>query len=385
MSSGFILSDCFGEEVCAMKKRFIRFWEQIDSLDDKIYYSTMFVGCIATFLAFITGLAQSISVVAISTTLIASGWMPIMLIVGIARPKLLPVCRVVLIVVLNFFLLPPAYFVCGGLTSGMPLFFLVSLFLTAVLLRGRTRMILLVASLFVLAFSMHIGWYHPDLVLQLTPRQEYEDVMMTFCTTGIALGMMTIGILNAYNAERKKREALMEQLSELSIRDPLSGLYNRRELFRRLDALYEINPERGEPLVPEGCYLVMYDVDNFKRLNDTYGHQFGDTVLSTIAHTICAETKAERGEFAARYGGEEFICLLCAASAGEAFSRADGIRRAIAALSWADATGLTITVSGGLIACRSRASLSLAIQSVDDLLYKAKHAGKNRIATDKVI
>ncbi|MBQ9460164.1 MAG: GGDEF domain-containing protein [Oscillospiraceae bacterium] len=368
-----------------MKKRFIRFWEQIDSLDDKIYYSTMFVGCIATFLAFITGLAQSISVVAISTTLIASGWMLIMLIVGIARPKLLPVCRVVLIVVLNFFLLPPAYFVCGGLTSGMPLFFLVSLFLTAVLLRGRTRMILLVASLFVLAFSMHIGWYHPDLVLQLTPRQEYEDVMMTFCTTGIALGMMTIGILNAYNAERKKREALMEQLSELSIRDPLSGLYNRRELFRRLDALYEINPERGEPLVPEGCYLVMYDVDNFKRLNDTYGHQFGDTVLSTIAHTICAETKAERGEFAARYGGEEFICLLCAASAGEAFSRADGIRRAIAALSWADATGLTITVSGGLIACRSRASLSLAIQSVDDLLYKAKHAGKNRIATDEVI
>ena len=78
----------------------------------------------------------------------------------------------------------------------------------------------------------------------------------------------------------------------------------------------------------------MFDVDNFKRLNDTYGHQFGDTVLSTVAHTLRAAVQDERGEFAARYGGEEFICVLYAETAGEAFSRADEVRRAIGALEY---------------------------------------------------
>ncbi|MBE7002823.1 MAG: GGDEF domain-containing protein [Ruminococcaceae bacterium] len=367
-----------------MKERWLRFWGNIDSLDDKIYYSIMLVGSFATVQAFILAVAQGLNSSAILTTVLAAGWMIGMLIYGVLHPDHLASCRVVLVVVLNFILLPPAFFSCGGLTSGMLLFYLMSLFLTAVLLRGRTRIVVFLLSLCVLTFSVYYGWRHPELVLTLTARQQFEDVTATFCTTGLALGVMVTGILNAYNAERKKREALMAQLTDLSVRDALSGLYNRRELFRRLELIYQPQ-ERKEHLVTGGCFLAMFDVDNFKRLNDTYGHQFGDTVLKGVAQVLSDQSRHEDGEFAARYGGEEFICLLHADSAAEAYARADGIRQNVAALKWQDVPSLTVTVSGGLAACAEHKTLDLAIQNADGLLYKAKHAGKNRVLTDEVI
>lgn len=365
-----------------MKKRFLHFWNGIDSLDDKIYYSVVFIGAVAALMAYIMGLVQNLNPAAGFSTLACSLWMIVLLLVGIYRPKSLPVCRVVLVVGLTV-ILPPTYYACGGLTSGMVLFYLVTLFLIAALLSGRTRTILFCVSLLVLAYSIHYGWYHPDLIRPLTPRQEYEDVLMTFCTTGIALGAMTVGILRSYNNERKRNQELMEQLSNLSIHDALSGLYNRRELFRRLDLVYK-PPEqaaRADRLKLSGCYIAMFDIDNFKRLNDTYGHQFGDTVLFAVAKTLRDAAVPGKGEFAARYGGEEFVCVLYANSLEEAFARVDAMRLAVSALRWDKAPKLVVTVSGGLVSCETHTPLDQAMHDVDMLLYQAKRSGKNCIVS----
>lgn len=365
------------------KQRFLDFWEHIDSLDDKIYYSINTIGCFAIILAFFMGCVQGLSTAATVTTLLCCLWMLALLIIGICRPKSLPYCRFILVCGLNFIMLPPAYFFCGGLTSGMILFYLLSLFLTAVLLHGRVRIVTFTLSLLFLAYSLHFGYYHPDLIIPLTPRQEYEDVLMTFCTTGIALGSMTIFILNAYNSERKRSQMLLEQLSDLSIRDPLSGLYNRRELFRRLDLLYQLPEERSEKLRRDDCYIAMFDIDNFKMLNDTYGHQFGDTVLSAVAQKLSEAVYPEHGEFAARYGGEEFVYMFYAESMSAAFHRADAVCAAISQSTWPQYPNLTVTISGGLVSCEKYDELDAAMRDVDAFLYQAKHAGKNQIVTQE--
>ncbi len=362
-----------------IKRLLHKYWDGIDSLDDKIYYSVNAIGLAALALAFIMGLAQHLAPIATIATLLCSLWMFVLLIVGIRRPKSLPVCRLILVCGLNFVLLPPAYFACGGLTSGMVLFYLVSLFLTAVLLRGRARIIVFASSLLFLAYSLHFGYYHPDWIISLSPRQEYEDVIMTFCTTGLALGAMTIFILNAYDNERKRNEILVSQLSSLSVHDALSGLYNRRELFRRLDLLYQPPVERKNVIKRDGCYIVMFDIDDFKLLNDTYGHQFGDEVLSTVASKLGEAVVPDNGELAARYGGEEFVCIFYSRSINDAFRRADEARAAIEHLRWKKQPSLTVTISGGIVSCEHYAELDVAMHDVDKLLYAAKHSGKNRI------
>lgn len=365
-----------------MKKRLLHFWNGIDSLDDKIYYSVVFIGAVAALMAYVMGLVQNLSPAAGLSTLACSLWMAALLVIGVFRPKSLPLCRIVLVVGLTV-MLPPTYYACGGLTSGMVLFYLVTLFLIAVLLSGRTRAVLFGGSLLVLGYSLHYGWYHPELIHPLTPRQEYEDVLMTFCTTGIALGAMTVGILRAYNNERRRNQELMDQLSNLSVHDALSGLYNRRELFRRLDLVYKPPQQtaRADRLKLDGCYIAMFDIDNFKRLNDTYGHQFGDTVLAAVAKTLQDAVTSGKGEFAARYGGEEFVCVLYADSLDEAYQRVDAMRRAVSDLRWEKAQKLVVTVSGGLVSCEEHTPLDQAIHDVDTLLYQAKRSGKNRIVS----
>lgn len=362
-----------------IKRLFHKYWDRIDTLDDKIYYSVNAIGFVAVFLAFIMGLAQHLTLAASLTTLLCCVWMLALFFVGVRWPKALPVCRLILVCGLDFFLLPPAYFACGGLTSGMVLFYLVAIFLTVVLLHKWRRIAISLLALAYLAYSLHYGYYHPDLISALTPRQEYEDVIMTFCTTGLALGTMTSFILIAYENERKRNQVLVEQLSNLSVRDALSGLYNRRELFRRLDLLYQPPVERKNVLRRDGCYVAMFDIDNFKLLNDTYGHQFGDTVLSTVSQKLGEAVDPKRGELAARYGGEEFVCILYAGSIDEAFARADAARVAITELKWKKAPHLTVTVSGGLVSVETYDELDHAMHDVDTLLYQAKHAGKNRI------
>ena len=358
------------------KDKLSRFARIADSLDDRIYFAVLAIGVVAVAAAFIMGLFQGLSFFSELSTFICAVWLVILGIISVRRPSARRVCRVILVCGLNFALLPLAYYSSGALTSGMPLFYLLGLFLVAALLRGRTRTIVFFASLFALLFSIYFGRIHPELITPLTPLQQYQDVKITFFLTGMTLGSMTIGILNAYDLERRRNQELMEQLTSLSIRDPLSGLYNRRELFRRLDLMY-----LGDETLrrEQGC-IAMFDVDNFKRLNDTYGHQFGDTVLSTVAAQLQGEANAEAGELAARYGGEEFVLVLRADSLGDAFTRVDSMRARIAAIQWEDVPALRVTISGGLVSCAGYSDLKNAMHDVDQLLYQAKGMGKNRIA-----
>jgi diguanylate cyclase (GGDEF)-like protein len=171
-------------------------------------------------------------------------------------------------------------------------------------------------------------------------------------------------------------------LSRQAITDDLTGLSNHRRLQEILSASVEAHERTGVP-----ASLVLFDLDNFKRINDTHGHQTGDMVLRAVAQ--CLRSQAGPGDDVARYGGEELAIVLPDAGIDRAHRVAEQMRADIEALALRtpDDAPLLVTVSGGIATLGSDAPTSTAlIAAADEALYEAKAAGKNcvRLAAPRV-
>ena len=170
-------------------------------------------------------------------------------------------------------------------------------------------------------------------------------------------------------------QRLRESLRNQSIRDPLTGLFNRRYLEETLE-LDLARARRSGSLVS----LIMGDADHFKQFNDNFGHDAGDLVLKGVAEVMRANIR--QGDLACRYGGEEFIVLLHSAGIGEAMARAEIIREAIKSVNLtfrAQSLG-TVTVSLGVATFPAHASDGAGlITAADSAMYEAKRAGRDRV------
>jgi diguanylate cyclase (GGDEF)-like protein len=160
-----------------------------------------------------------------------------------------------------------------------------------------------------------------------------------------------------------------------AITDPLTGLYNYGFFRERLAMELERAQLTGDPLA-----LVMFDIDHFKRYNDTHGHQEGNKVLAKVAEML--RKTGRRGDVVARYGGEEFVALLYGASASDAWRLAETFRGAVAAHPFVGEAGeppAHITVSGGVATFPVDAQDDLTlIKAADARLYEAKEKGRDR-------
>ena len=181
--------------------------------------------------------------------------------------------HVILSIILNFILLPITYFMCGGIRSGMILYFLSCLFIIVLVIENRThRMLLLVSSIVMHTLTIYMSVYVvPDWVIKVTDDAWYVDVIISLVINAFCVCYISHLTVLAYEKERLQKEELLARLADLTIKDDLTGLFNRRELFR---ILTENIGGTGDDR-----YLVMFDIDDFKAVNDRYGHLFGDEVL----------------------------------------------------------------------------------------------------------
>jgi len=165
------------------------------------------------------------------------------------------------------------------------------------------------------------------------------------------------------------------ELEQLLDRDYLTGLYNRRFFMERFAEEIAWSARYHEPLS-----IFMLDIDYFKNINDTYGHECGDEILKQIAKTLTSSLRTE--DIVARYGGEEFIVLLPNADASGAAITAEKLRFAVEQkdFCWND-IHLHATISIGVTTfdCKSEPSINAIIGQADNALYAAKKGGRNRI------
>lgn len=178
-----------------------------------------------------------------------------------------------------------------------------------------------------------------------------------------------------------------EQLARAAVTDALTGLGNRKKFDVELARLFDESATLGRPFA-----LAIVDGDKFKSVNDTHGHHVGDAVLKELARRI-AESLGHHG-LPCRYGGEEFALIMPGSTIDEALAVAEQVRRAIAASEFdvSAAAGkpltLPVTISIGVSANDPSAGFAFStsgelISTADKALYQAKHAGRNRVCSEK--
>ena len=188
----------------------------------------------------------------------------------------------------------------------------------------------------------------------------------------IQIGSSTI-LKFSYQDELEER--FQQQLYESATRDGLTRLYNKRFFLDRLAQEFAYAQRHGEPLS-----LVIFDIDHFKRINDTWGHPVGDVVLQEIASRVSATVRTE--DILCRYGGEEFAIIMREAPAEKGWLVAERVRRVVADAPFHHESGaLPVTISLGLATLQSGnlVDAGALVAEADRRLYEAKHRGRNQV------
>jgi diguanylate cyclase (GGDEF)-like protein len=216
--------------------------------------------------------------------------------------------------------------------------------------------------------SLNLGSFNPD---------RFTDTMATDFIEHMGT-MVSVCLENNLNFEVLRRTSLV---------DTLTGVNNRRFLEQRLGEEIDRTQRNSEPL---SCFFL--DIDFFKKVNDTYGHQTGDKVLTVVAGTI--RDQLRNNDVLARYGGEEFVALLSNIPENMALDIAERIRKTVKALQIeSDGQALSITISIGVStfcpehdhsASSEKISVDL-IHCADKALYDAKHSGRDCVVSGGVI
>jgi diguanylate cyclase (GGDEF)-like protein/PAS domain S-box-containing protein len=170
-----------------------------------------------------------------------------------------------------------------------------------------------------------------------------------------------------------ERKRLEEELRNLSITDPLTGVYNRRHFLEELQREMNRSDRCACPFS-----LIMFDIDHFKEVNDRFGHEAGDRVLRELTETIRKRIRAS--DLLARWGGEEFLILLVDTKLQPAVKLAEGLLGQLQARTY---PGIgRVTASFGVAEHRAGEGVDEFLTRVDNLMYQAKNGGRSRLVYD---
>ena len=279
----------------------------------------------------------------------------------------------------NCLLFPFAYFATGGITSGLPLMFMVGGIAVLLLLDHITMFIVFLLTCIAYALTYTIDWYMPQYVDHFTYLGDltYLEIATTTLIVGLGTGILLRVIMHNFDDKHDKSNALLQQIEESSTKDPLTGAYNRRYLMNHIDKCIK-KVESGEM---RAFSILMFDIDHFKRVNDTYGHLAGDDCIKNL--TVILKNTLRNVDVVSRYGGEEFICVLPTAEDTPAFRRAEQIRESVELTQLSEDIDKKITVSGGVAMYEPGMTPQQLIADADENLYIAKESGRNQIVWHK--
>jgi len=214
----------------------------------------------------------------------------------------------------------------------------------------------------------------------------WQQYRMWIVSVGAVIAVILAVMIFSINLNRKLRQQILQReqleltlketnrkLLLLSDTDPLTGLNNRRCIDRALEQEIKHAERYGDPLA-----VVLIDIDNFKQVNDTYGHACGDKALVAVAQQI--RLCIREVDHAGRYGGEEFLLVFPSSAIDDTAHVMERLRRNIESLV-VECTHSLVTISGGIVIHDHAETLSGLVSRADKLLYHAKQGGRNRIIT----
>jgi len=270
-----------------------------------------------------------------------------------------------------FLLIPFLWFTLGGVTGSTPPMMFTAGICIAIVFKGALRTVMLVADTLMLIAFIALEFYFPEIIIPYANRAEhYSDLAFGLTMSFIANTILIYTVVGQYVKAREEKTRLVHRLEYLSLTDALTGLYNRRFLAASIDEEMRRAYDTGAQLT-----LCILDIDHFKKINDTYGHDYGDEVLFNIGQIMNA--CLTEGEIFGRYGGEEFVVLFPGKTPTKALPKVRALADHVRTHGWSH--GKPVTISGGLSSYVKGISYSDFIEAADKNLYHAKREGRDKI------
>ena len=187
--------------------------------------------------------------------------------------------------------------------------------------------------------------------------------------------LLRINVVLKKRSEKKENSRKLEELKNLTIRDDLTGLFNSRQFYSHISQEVDRSNRYFRPLS-----LILMDIDNFKLLNDTYGHLFGDKILSGMGDIIKSAIRMQ--DTAYRYAGDEFTIILPETELEMAIAVAERVRQAIENETkvLSDPRPLKVTVSIGVVEYLTDEEIKSFVHRADSAMYASKKKGRNSIS-----
>lgn len=214
-----------------------------------------------------------------------------------------------------------------------------------------------------------ILWYiYPSTLEIMDKKNQLQTMLCSYLIVAVAAAVILCNLIGQYVEQHRNILKISRELEYAAHRDALTGVYNRGYL---IDTLKQwMNQENKHFLA------VLIDIDNFKKVNDTYGHVYGDEVLIELARLMKQEISGKG--IAARYGGEEFMLLFETADRQQAMESLQKIKTGLGEFSM-KTRQIVITFSGGMEEYQTEGRIDELFRNTDKKLYQAKHAGKNQV------
>lgn len=277
---------------------------------------------------------------------------------------------------LIFIFLPFSWFQSGGSNNNSLSYIFLLLISITFLFKNfqlRNNLIFSLVSVFMLMFSLE--YFYPELLISHSEESQFYDKLVQTPIVLLASYLLLLQFANAYNQEKsklglstKKLRLANKKLKDLANRDPLTKKYNRRAFDQEIRKIFK----EGQHL-KQAITLILFDIDNFKEINDNYGHDIGDQVL--IKLTAELERSLPQNSLISRWGGDEFA-VICYKNEIEAQRNLDLYYQKVEELS--QKMDIPITVSAGLSRLKEDDRIQHLFKRVDDILYKSKEDGKAR-------
>ncbi len=278
------------------------------------------------------------------------------------------------ILIIGFLYFPHLFIISNGHLGAGPIYFIMIIVYIAFYLRGKSLVTVLTSLMTVYLSLIIVSYTHPEFVLPYPDNlTRIIDISIAFTSVSIVVSIIGSVVFTEYKKERETIKSLMLELQtqnnileETSITDSLTKIRTRKFFLEQLE---------HKLLKGMKIFVLMLDIDHFKKVNDAHGHLFGDEVLTTIAETLLKSTRND--DTVARYGGEEFSIIIDCADCEMVTDIAERIRENVEQLVFKN--NIFVTISIGITEYREGDTCFNILKRADDNLYLAKKQGRNRV------
>jgi len=282
--------------------------------------------------------------------------------------------KIITLLLLAFVLVPYSWFSVDGSNGILLQYSFILVIVIAMVLKGTKKAIFITLFIVEIEVLLIIEHMHPQLVQNFSDEITYTNKLLQTPIIIIFTTIIVSIVISMYIKQKKIIEVYNKKLQKLSSTDDLTKVKNRRSILTLFERLF-IKAQKKEI----SLQILLIDIDNFKYINDTYGHQQGDAVIYEMCQII--EKVLGKDGVLGRYGGDEFLIIFEDIDYDKVYEYANQIKSSV---SLEITEGFRFTISGGLVEYEDENNSKDMIYKADILLFEAKEMGKNIIRTKQV-